>query len=276
MTLEPGLLLEVERAMDRGAELLRRGRWHVGSVISKGDRDYATRVDLEIEETIRGALAEATPGVPFLGEEEGGGSPSQSPAIWILDPIDGTVNFANGSPLCAISLALVEAGEPTLGIIDLPLLGERYVASRGGGARLNGEEIEVVEKQGLREAMVGFADFAVGAQAEPENAIHRELMDRLVSRCLRVRVHGSESVDLAWLAAGRLDITVMLSNLPWDVTAGVLVAREAGAGVFDRDGSPWTAHSSFTIGSTPGMAPELMPIVQEAVEAARASPSSGS
>lgn len=267
MTPDPGLLAAAERATDLGAELLRRGRWHVGSVIEKGDRDYATRVDLEIEETLRAGLAEVAPDIPFLGEEEGGGSEAENPTLWILDPIDGTVNFANGSPLCAISLALVEDGEPSLGIIDLPLLGERYVATRGGGARLNRRPITVVEKRGLREAMVGFADFATGDDAELENRIHRELMGRLAGECLRIRVHGSECVDLAWLAAGRLDITVMLSNLPWDVTAGVLIAREAGAEAFDYDGSPWSPRSAFTIGSTPGMARELMPIVQEAVEA---------
>lgn len=268
MNVDAELLRAVERAIDSGAALVREKRWHVGSIIPKGDRDYATEVDLRIEETIRAALEEAAPGASFLGEEEGGGDVATAKALWVLDPIDGTVNFANGSPLCAISLALVEHGEPTLGIIDLPLLGERYLAWRGGGAHLNGGRIGIVEKRGLEEAMVGFADFAVGLAAKVENRIHEELMDRLVPRCLRVRVHGSECVDLAWLAAGRLDVTVMLSNLPWDVSAGVLIAREAGAEAFDHDGSPWSPHSAFTICCTPGLAEELMPIVQEAVDAA--------
>ena len=128
--VEPALLVAAERAVDAGAELLRRGRLDVGSVVPKGDRDYATEVDLRIEETLRSALEEAAPGVGFLGEEEGERE-GEGGAIWVLDPIDGTVNFANGSPLCAISLALVERGEPALGIIDLPLIGERYVALRG-------------------------------------------------------------------------------------------------------------------------------------------------
>jgi myo-inositol-1(or 4)-monophosphatase len=275
VSVDAQLLRAVERAVDSGAALLREKRWHVGSVIPKGDRDYATEVDVRIEEMLRAALEEAAPGISFLGEEEGGGEVGTAEALWVLDPIDGTVNFANGSPLCAISLALIERGEPSLGIIDLPLLGERYLAWRGGGAHLNGARIGVVEKHGLEEAMVGFADFAVGPAAKVENRIHEELMDRLVPRCLRVRVHGSECVDLAWLAAGRLDVTVMLSNLPWDVTAGVLIAREAGAEAFDRDGSPWSPHAAFTLCCTPGLARELMPIVQEAVDAAASSPASG-
>jgi myo-inositol-1(or 4)-monophosphatase len=271
VTVDPALLLAAERAVDSGAALLRRGRRSVGTVISKGDRDFATEVDLRIEETIRATLEEAAPGIAFLGEEEGERD-GRLEAMWVLDPIDGTVNFANGSPLCAVSLALVERGEPTLGLIDLPLIGERYLATRGGGASLNGRTITVLEPPGLHEAMVSFADFAVGPRAKVENPIHHELMGRLVPRCLRVRVHGSECLDLAWLAAGRLDVSVMLSSLPWDVTAGVLIAREAGAEAFDHGGSPWTPQAEFTICCTPGLVDELLPLVQEAVEAADVSP----
>ncbi|HET8592104.1 MAG TPA: inositol monophosphatase, partial [Solirubrobacterales bacterium] len=224
-------------------------------------------VDLRIEEAIREVLEEVTPEIGFLGEEAGARD-GEAESMWVLDPIDGTVNFANGSPLCAISLALVERGEPAVGIIDLPLLGERYVARRGMGAFLNGRRIDVIEPSGLHEAVVGFADFAVGPAAKVENLVHRELMERLVPRCLRVRVHGSECLDLAWLAAGRLDVSVMLSSLPWDVTAGVLIAREAGAEAFDHGGSPWTPNAEFTICCTPGLVAELLPLVQEAVAAA--------
>ena len=271
VTLDPALLLAAERAVDSGAALLRRGRRqsrlggrqgrprlrHRGGLQDRGDDPRGPS---------RGRAGDRLP------RRGGGGGGRQREAMWVLDPIDGTVNFANGSPLCAISLALVERGEPALGIIDLPLLGERYVAHRGAGAWLNGSRINVLEPAGLHDAMVGFADFAVGPRAKVENDVHRELMERLVPRCLRVRVHGSECLDLAWLAAGRLDVSVMLSSLPWDVTAGVLIAREAGAKAFDHGGDPWTPHSEFTICCTPGLVDELLPLVQEAVEAADVSP----
>lgn len=275
MTLDPALLLAAERAVDSGATLLRRGRRDIGSMVGKGDRDFATEVDFRIEETIRTALHEVAPAVAFLGEEEGEVD-GAAEGMWVLDPIDGTVNFASGSPLCAISLALVQGGEPVLGIVDLPLIGERYVARRGTGASLNGHAINVIEKPGLHEAVVGFADFAVGPIAKVENPVHRELMERLVPRCLRVRVHGSECLDLAWLAAGRLDVSVMLSSHPWDVTAGVLIAQEAGAKAFDHGGAAWTPHAEFTICCTPGLVDELLPLVQEAVEAADVSSSASS
>ena len=117
-------------------------------MIAKGDRDYATAVDVEIERGIREILREADPNIAFLGEEEGL-SPAEAGAMWVLDPIDGTINFSKGSPLCAVSLALVEAGRPILGIVDLPLLGERYVAREGMGAFMNGRRIKVSETADL-------------------------------------------------------------------------------------------------------------------------------
>jgi Archaeal fructose-1,6-bisphosphatase and related enzymes of inositol monophosphatase family len=259
-------MLAAERAVDLGADLLRRGRTHLGSLIPKGERDYATAVDLEIETTIKGVLAEAAPEIPFLGEEEGGAR-VEAPRLWVLDPIDGTVNFSKGSPLCGISLALVEAGHPSFGIVDLPLLGERYVAAAGAGAFLNGRRMAVSDTGDLKQAVIGFADFAVGSHADAENRIHRELMRRLARESLRVRVHGSACLDLAWLAAGRLSATVMLSNLPWDVAAGALLVREAGGEAYDHDGSAYSSRSLFTLASVPGIAADLLRIVEESIEA---------
>ena len=125
----------------------------------------------------------------------------------MLDPIDGTINFARDSPLCAISLSLVVGGQPVLGIVDTPLLGERFVARQGGGAYLNGARIAVAEVDGMHEAMVGVADFKVGVGSEEENRMHLALLARLARESLRVRMHGSAALDLAWLAAGRLNAT---------------------------------------------------------------------
>ena len=117
---QPGVLLAAEHAVDLGARLLRQGRSHIEALIAKGDRDFATDVDVRIESAIKTFLQEATPAIPFLGEEEGG--ERESVARWVLDPIDGTINFARDSPLCTISLSLVVSGQPVLGIVDAPLL----------------------------------------------------------------------------------------------------------------------------------------------------------
>lgn len=258
------LLLAAERAVDLGAEILRHGRSHIGALFAKGDRDFATDVDIHVEAAVKESLAAATPDIPFLGEEEAGGALGEG-ARWVLDPIDGTINFSKDSPLCSISLSLVEAGQPVLGIVDTPFLGERFVARQGDGAYLNGRRIAVSPVPGLHEAMVGLADFKVGVGSEEENRIHLALLATLAHRSLRVRMHGSAALDLAWLAGGRLHATAMLSNLPWDVTAGLLLVREAGGRVYDFDGSEHDAESRFTIASTPALVEPLLAVIGEAM-----------
>jgi myo-inositol-1(or 4)-monophosphatase len=271
VTLEPQerwstakLLLTAEHAVDLGGNVLRRGRSHIGALIAKGDRDFATDVDVQIERTVRESLAGSTPEIPFLGEEEGGGKLDRG-ARWVLDPIDGTINFSKDSPLCAISLSLVVDGQPVLGIVDTPFLGERFVARQGDGAYLNGTRIAVAAMDDLHEAVVGLADFKVGVGSEEENRVHLALLASFAHRCLRVRMHGSAALDLAWLAAGRLHATAMLSNLPWDVTAGLLLVREAGGTVYDFDGSAHDADSRFTIASATSLVEPLGKIVREAM-----------
>jgi myo-inositol-1(or 4)-monophosphatase len=115
----------------------------------------------------------------------------------------------------------------------------------------------------LTEAMVALTDFAVGEKSEAQNEIHLRLLARPQRESLRVRVHGSEALDLAWLAAGRLNASIMLSNLAWDVSAGVLLVREAGGVIVDHDGSAHTLRSRFTIAAAPSLVEPLRQIVSE-------------
>jgi len=258
------LLLAAEHAVDIGARILGQGRLHIGALIGKGDRDFATDVDFQIETAVKASLSQATPEIPFLGEEEDGAQ-ELGAARWVLDPIDGTINFARDSPFCAVSLSLVIAGQPVLGIVDAPLLGERFIARQGKGAYLNGTKILVSDVPGLRGAIVGIADFKVGLGSEEENRVHLAALGRLARESLRVRMLGSAALDLAWLAAGRLNATLMLSNLPWDVTAGLLLVREAGGIVFDYDGSQHDAGSRYTIAAVPSLVDPVRRIVVEAM-----------
>jgi myo-inositol-1(or 4)-monophosphatase len=253
------LMLIAGRAVDGAARLLVQGRSHVGGLIAKGDRDYASRVDFQIEDFVRDALAAATQDIPFLGEERGGHLHAR--LLWVLDPVDGTTNFIKGSPLCAISLALLSEGQPIFGIVDLPLLGERYVARAGGGAYLNGARLHLRDVDRLADAVVGITDFAVADDRLVENPIHVALLARLAPRALAVRTHGSAALDLAWLAAGRLGASMMLSNRAWDVSAGVLLAREAGGLTYDSDGSAHGVDSRFTIASAPGLKSLLLELL---------------
>jgi myo-inositol-1(or 4)-monophosphatase len=258
------LLFAADHAVDIAADALARGRAHVKALIDKGDYGFATVVDVEIERLVRAHLRREAPQIPFLGEEEGGAG-LMSEAIWVLDPIDGTANFADGSPLCAISLALVRRGTPVLGIVAAPLLGERFVAVEGGGAYRNGIRIHVAERE-VGDPLVALSDFAFGRKHRDTNELRFAVIEELVRQSMRLRIHGSVALDLAWLAAGRMSATVALSNLPWDVSAGVLLVREAGGLVFDAEGASHHPDSSSTLASTPALKAQLLSVLAAARE----------
>jgi myo-inositol-1(or 4)-monophosphatase len=255
------LLQLASAAVSMGAELVRTHRH--GGLIAKGDRDMATELDFEIEHKLRAFLREHSPEVGFLGEEEGR-TGAAGELMWALDPIDGTVNFVHGIPLCAVSLGLVHHGRSVLGVIDLPLLGMRYHAVDGAGAFANDVRIRCSRTATLAEAVVTVGDYAVGEGAERRNAVRLAVTGLLAARAQRVRMHGSAAIDLAWLAEGRTDAAITMSNKAWDMTAGVVIAREAGAHVVDRDGRPHTTRSTATIAAGPALLPEVLQLIHEA------------
>lgn len=234
-----------------------------GHLTSKGDRDMASEVDYAIERKLAAFLKEKTPHIGFLGEEDGKrGIPSE--LTWTLDPIDGTVNFIHGSPLCGISLALLRDKTPILGVVDLPCFGMRYTATENGGAYNGERRLSVSAVTVLPESVVAVGDYAVGACADQKNTIRLGVTSRLASTVQRVRMHGSAAIDLVWLAEGRVDAVIIMSNQPWDTAAGVIIAREAGAEVVDQDGSPHTSESSATIAANPRLLPAALKLVSEA------------
>ena len=231
-----------------------------GRLTAKGDRDMATDLDFAIERKLAAFLHEKTPEIGFLGEEDGGRGASGE-LTWTLDPIDGTVNFIHGSPLFGVSLALMHVRTSVLGVVDLPLLGMRYAATTGGGAYRDGRRLAVGTVAGLGEAVVATGDYAVGLNAAEKNGIRLAVTRRLAATVQRIRMHGSAVIDLVWLAEGRIDGVVIMSNQPWDTAAGVIIAREAGATVVDQDGSPHDSESAATIAANPSLVPELLRLV---------------
>ena len=231
-----------------------------GVLTPKGDRDMASEVDYAIEERVRAFLNQETPNIGFLGEENGTSGATYG-LMWALDPVDGTVNFVHGSPLCAISLGLIAGRRPVLGVIDLPFLGERYSAVEGGGAELNGRRISVSSVSEISEAVVALGDYAVGDGAAEKNRERFPMTERLAGRVQRIRMHGSAAIDLAWLAAGRVDAIAMLANKPWDTAAGVAIAREAGAHVVDRNGLPHDMSAQSTVAAQPALLPAILDLV---------------
>jgi myo-inositol-1(or 4)-monophosphatase len=263
VTTDPHQYLPVAHAAaDLARDLIRTS--HPGTITEKTDRDLVSDVDLAVERAVRQHLNQATPGIGFLGEEEGGPNDSGTGWLWTLDPIDGTSNYAHGIPLCAASLALLRDGRPVLGVIDAPFMAERFHAAEGTGAWSHGRRIAASATTQLREAIVAIGDYATGPGAARKNETQLAATISLTPRVHRIRMLGTAALDLAWLAAGRLDASVTFSNHLWDMAAGIILAREAGAAVTDADGTPHTFNSAATIAAAPDLIPQLIPLIQAA------------
>ena len=207
MTRDPRSLLPVAfQAAQIATDLMRTRR--PATVTEKHDRDLVSDVDLAIERQVRAHLADATPDIGFLGEEEGQSGAPAGEWLWTLDPIDGTSNFAHGIPLCATSLALLHDGHPVLGVIDAPFLGQRYHAVEGYGAYSGVSRLAASSTAQLRDAVVAVGDYATGPRADHKNEQRLALTIQLAPRVHRVRKLGTAALDLAWVAEGRLDAII--------------------------------------------------------------------
>jgi len=255
--------LEVARhAVTEASELIRT---HApGKLTEKGDRDPTSEVDLAVERFVRDFLHSKTPEAEFLGEE-GGGHPTGSGLLWVLDPIDGTVNFLHGVPLCAVSLSLCEGNTVVAAVIDLPFIGTQYTALLGHGAYAGNRRLRVSQTSTLANALISIDQYTFGDDAARKNRLRLRLTECLAQSAQRVRMLGASAIDLAWTAEGRLDACIMLGNKPWDTSAGVLIAREAGARVLDHHGSEHSQQSTSTIAVAPTLEGELMAAVRAAL-----------
>lgn len=230
----PALLDLARHVVDTADTHLRAHR--PGRVSAKGDRDVVTDIDVTIERSTRETLLREAPGTGFLGEEEG--HHGNADTTWVLDPVDGTANFIRDLPLCGISLALLHQGTPVLGVISLPFWDRTYWAADGLGAWRNGRPIRVASTSQLADAMIAVGDYGTGTGVEARNRAALALHAQLAPAVQRVRMLGSAAVDLALVADGTLDASITLGNRSWDMAAGTVIARAAGAVVCDTDGSP--------------------------------------
>lgn len=247
-----------------GHELIKASRPE--TVTEKTDRDTFTDVDVRIEQEIRAYLAEMTPEIGFLGEEEGrSGTATDSPYLWGLDPIDGTANFVHGVPLCGVSLALMQGDHTIVAAVSLPYMELHYSATAGRGAFVNGEKLAASKTTELSKSIVAIGDYALGEGAGEKNSQRIALTAALAAQVERIRMFGSAAHDLAWLAEGRVDGAIVLSNQPLDLAAGILIAREAGALVLDSTGAEHTRAATHTIAAAPGIADQLLSLVQSAL-----------
>ncbi len=262
-------LLELARsAVGHAARRLHTHTIH--QIMTKGDRDVVTDLDIAIERRTRDFLHRHTPAIGFLCEEEGGDSDAS--LQWILDPIDGTANFIRSLPLVGISLALTDGAQPLLGVIGLPLLNRTYWAAIGLGAWRNGQPIRPSSVHRLPEAMIAIGDYGTGREAAERNQVALAIHAALAPIAGKVRMLGSAAVDLTLVADGTLDASLTLGNLSWDMAAGVAIARAAGATVTDTDGSRHSMSSLTTIATAPRLAEPVLEIVRTAATGTRYAP----
>ena len=229
--LDLTLSVAVRLAEAAGALLLEQfGHLSAGDVSHKSARrDLVTAADLASEDLILRGLRKAFPGDSVLAEEDAKGvferDAPEMGASWIVDPLDGTVNFVHGLPMWCVSIARITSGEPDVAVVHLPLLNETFTAVQGGGAFLNGRAICVSDAELLGDAVLA-TGFPYRRHTLMDNNL--ENFQRLFLHQRGVRRMGAAAVDLAYVAAGRLGAFWELHLAPWDVAAGALLVREAG------------------------------------------------
>jgi myo-inositol-1(or 4)-monophosphatase len=256
------LLAAARAAAQAACELLRDAQPQ--DVRAKGNpRDLVTEWDLRSEDVIRRVLAERTPGIAVLGEEagqgdgqdegQGDGPPRQR---WLVDPIDGTVNFAHGLPIWAVSIACEDAGQVAAGVVAAPRLGWWFEASRGGGARDGGgAPLHVSSIARLDHALLT-TGFPYDRATRPDNNLAEWAhLQRRAGACRRL---GAASLDLCLVARGWMDGYWEKHLRPWDVAAGALIVTEAGGIVTDWTGGPLDLHEPAVVATNGAIHEELV------------------
>jgi myo-inositol-1(or 4)-monophosphatase len=221
-----------ESIVREAGRLLLAARHDSRQIDFKGEIDLVTEMDRRSEAFIVGELGRHFPGIPVLAEEGLAGAAAPGGPLWILDPLDGTTNYAHGFPVFAVSLAL-ESGGLELGIVHDPTRDETFTAVRGGGARLNGRPIAVTDRRKLAESLIA-TGFPYDIRTSPDNNLRQ--FNALALRARGIRRAGAAALDLAYVAAGRFDGYWEEKIAVWDVAAGTLIVREAGGRVTDYAG----------------------------------------
>lgn len=247
-------MLEVAAAAARAAAELLRGA-QAEHVTSKGNpRDLVTEWDLRSEDTIRRVLEERSPGIPILGEE-GGQSGTGDALRWLVDPIDGTVNFAHGLPIWSIAIALERQGDVLVGVVNAPALGWWFEAAQGDGARDATGPLRVSSQPRLDQALLT-TGFPYDRATSPDNNFAEwEHLQRRAGACRRL---GCASIDLCLVARGWMDGYWERRLKPWDIAAGALIVREAGGTVTNATGGAFDPHAGEVVASNGAIHLELI------------------
>jgi len=251
------------KAARRAGAIINRGSLDIDrlTVRSKRENDFVSEVDHMAEQAIIQSLLEAYPRHAILAEESGtgAGAPGDAEYQWIIDPLDGTTNFLHGVPQYAVSIALLHRGQLSQAVIYDPARNDLYTASRGRGAFLNERRIRVSHRDRLRGSLIGtgfpYRDFT---HLDAYLGMFRDLVQKTAG----LRRPGSAALDLAWVAAGRMDGFFEIGLSPWDIAAGCLLILEAGGLVSDFAGEENYLHSGHVVAGSPKVFVQLLQALQ--------------
>lgn len=267
--MHPLLNIAVKAARRAGDVIVRHmDRLESVEVTSKSRNDFVSDVDHMAEEAIIETIRRNHPGHSILAEESGRSDGKQNDYQWIIDPLDGTTNYLHGFPVFAVSIALRHKGRLEHGVIYDPLRQELFTASRGGGAQLDGRRIRVAPRRDLEGTLVGTGfPFREKEYLDEYMAMFRAVLERTAG----VRRPGAAALDLAYVAAGRLDGFWEMGLQPWDMAAGALLIQEAGGIVGTLSGGTDFLDSGNILAGNPkifaALARELRPHLPAALRA---------
>ncbi len=255
--MHPTLNIAIKAARRAGGIINRAARdIDLVKVSAKDDKDFVTEVDKAAEVAIIGVLKEAYPDQAILAEESGASGDSEY--VWIIDPLDGTINYFHGCPHYCISIAQQHKGVLQHAVIYDPNRNELFTASKGGGAYLNERRIRVSKRAKLNETLIGTGfPFRYMDHAEAYIGMMRDIMHRTAG----IRRPGAAALDLAWMAAGRTDGFWELGLAPWDMAAGALIVQEAGGLVGDLRGEGSYLETGNIVGGNPKIFAQLIQLI---------------
>jgi len=234
--VQPLLNIAVRAARRAGEVIIRSlNRLESLTVASKGRNDFVTEVDHAAEHEIISTIRRHYPQHAFLAEESG--ASGESDTVWIIDPLDGTTNFMHGFPVFAVSIACQIKGRLEHAVVYDPMRGELFTASRGAGAHLDNHRMRVSKARGLEGALIA-TGFPYRANISFLDA-YLDMLKAVTQQAAGIRRPGAAALDLAYVAAGRVDAFWEIGLSPWDTAAGVLLIEEAGGTVSDFAGKPY-------------------------------------
>ncbi len=232
------------------------------NVEEKGQNDFVSEVDRKSEAEVIYHLKKAYPDHRFVGEEGGTTGNPDSDYEWVIDPLDGTTNFLHGIPHFAVSIACFYRGQLEHGVVLDPIKREEFTASRGKGAALNGRRLRVSKRLGMDGALIGTGVPFNGYALQHIDA-YLACMQEIAGQTAGIRRPGSAALDLAYVAAGRFDGFWEMNLKTWDIAAGILLLKEAGALTSDFQGDSKFLDKGNVVCATPKVFKPLLQIVQK-------------